>query len=229
MHSLDAIYNEIKIQSVIRHPNIVNILFVNENEKSFDLVLEYAPKGNLFFYIQKNGCLSEFKSFQFFIQIVNAIYFLYKNNYYIHRDIKPENILLFDNNIVKLCDFGWCVKMIDKPRTTYCGTTEYMSPEMINDGIYGKEIDNWSLGILLYEMLHGYSPFKPLKPVFHDKDVIENIRFQRSIMFNNKLSDECIELINHLLEKNIKKRYNTEDIFNSKFVKNFENLDYFPI
>ena len=226
LHSLDTIYNEIKIQSLIRHPNIVNILYVNETETSFDLVLEYAPKGNLFFYIQKNGYLSEFKSFLFFIQIVNAIYFLHKNNY-IHRDIKPENILLFDNNIAKLCDFGWCVKMVDKPRTTYCGTTEYMSPEMINDGIYGKEIDNWSLGILLYEMLHGYSPFKPHKPVFNDKDVIENIRFQRSIMFNNKLSDECIDLINHLLEKNIKRRYNTEDIFNCKFVKNFEKLKYF--
>ena len=226
LHSLDTIYTEIKIQSIIRHPNIVNILFVNETDKHFDLVLEYASKGNLFFYIQKNRYLSESKSFQFFIQIVNAIYFLHKNNY-IHRDIKPENILLFDNNIVKLCDFGWCVKLENKPRTTYCGTTEYMAPEMINERMYGKEIDNWALGILLYEMLHGYSPFKPHKPVFHDKDVIENLRFQKSIMFNSQLSDECIDLINHLLEKNIKKRYNTEDIFNSKFVKNFQKLKYF--
>ena len=227
LHSLDTIYTEIKIQSIISHPNIVNILFVNETDKHFDLVLEYATKGNLFFYIQKNRYLSESKSFQFFILILNAIYFLHKNNY-IHRDIKPENILLFDNNIVKLCDFGWCVKLEgDKPRTTYCGTTEYMAPEMINERVYGKEIDNWALGILLYEMLHGYSPFKPHKPVFHDKDVIDNIRYQKNIMFNSQLSDECIELINHLLEKNIEKRYNTEDIFNSKFVKNFQKLKYF--
>ena len=80
--------------------------------------MEYAPKGNLFFYIQKNRCLSESKSFQFFIKIVNAIHFLHKNNY-IHKDIKPENILLFDNNIVKLCDFGWCVEIKDRSRTTY--------------------------------------------------------------------------------------------------------------
>ena len=226
LRTLDTIYTEIKIQSQIHHPNIVNILFVNETEKNFDIVLENATKGNLFFYIQKNRCLSESKSFQFFIQIVNAVYFLHKNNY-IHRDIKPENILLFDNNFVKLCDFGWCVKIKDEPRKTYCGTTEYMAPEMINNGIYGKEIDNWSLGILLYEMLHGYSPFRPHKTVFSDKDVFENIRFQKSIMFSNQLSNECIELINHLLEKNSKKRYNTIDIFNSSFVKNFEKLNYF--
>ena len=141
LRSLDTIYTEINIQSKIHHPKIVKILFVQETEKDFDLVMEYAPKGNLFFYIQKNRCLSESKSFQFFIQIVNAIHFLHKNNY-IHKDIKPENILLFDNNIVKLCYFGWCVEIKDRPRKTYCGTTEYIAPEMINETFYGKEIDN---------------------------------------------------------------------------------------
>ena len=226
LHSLDSIYDEIKIQSQINHPNILKILYVNETEKTFDLILEYASKGNLFFYIQKYRSLSESKSFQIFIQIVNAIYFLHKNNF-IHRDIKPENILLFDNNLVKLCDFGWCAKINDKPRNTFCGTTEYMAPEMVNEKNYGKEIDAWSLGILLYEMLHGNSPFKPRKLHFTDKDVINNIKRQKSIVFNNNLSYECIELIKHLIEKNISKRYSVEDIFYSNFVKNFEKLNYF--
>ena len=226
LHSLDSIYDEIKIQSQINHPNILKILYANETEKTFDLILEYASKGNLFFYIQKYRSLSESKSFQIFIQVVNAIYFLHKNNF-IHRDIKPENILLFDNNLVKLCDFGWCAKINDKPRRTFCGTTEYMAPEMVNEKNYGKEIDAWSLGILLYEMLHGNSPFKPRKQNFTDKDVINNIKRQKSIVFNNNISYECIELIKHLIEKNINKRYSVEDIFCSNFVKNFEKLNYF--
>ena len=184
LHTLKGIYQEIDIQSRIEHPNIVKILYTDEDEESFDLVMEYAENGNLFHYIRKNKGLNEFKTFQLFIQVVNAINCLHENDL-IHRDIKPENILLFNNSnkninnsdyIVKLCDFGWCVKLNGKQRDTFCGTTEYMSPELVNHKVYSKEIDVWSLGILLYEMIHGYSPFRPNKPKFSENDVFENIK-----------------------------------------------------
>ena len=167
-------------------------------------------------------------AFSLFIQVVNAVYFLHKNNL-IHRDIKPENILIFENNIIKLCDFGWCVKLEEgEQRGTFCGTTEYMSPELINHEEYSKEIDIWSLGVLLYEMIHGYSPFRPDKPNFNQRDVIENIRKHR-LKFNNNISQKCKDLIYHLLDEEADKRYKIDDIFNSDFVKYYENKQFgFP-
>jgi len=235
LHTLKGIYQEIDIQSRIDHPNIVKILYTDEDEECFDLVMEYAENGNLFHYIRKNKGLNEFKTFQLFIQVVNAINFLHENDL-IHRDIKPENILLFNNSdkniknldyIVKLCDFGWCVKLDGKQRDTFCGTTEYMSPELVNHKVYSKEIDVWSLGVLLYEMIHGYSPFRPNKPKFSENDVFENIK-KHNLKFGKKISDECKKLIYNLLAFNKNKRFKVEDIYNSKFVKKFEKLIVFP-
>jgi len=228
LNNLDGIYKEIYIQSRIDHPNILPILYVSETVSDFDLVLEYAPYGSLFFFIRKNKRLNEPLTFSLFIQVVNAVYFLHKNNL-IHRDIKPENILIFKNNIIKLCDFGWCAKLEEgQQRVTFCGTTEYMSPELVNHEEYSKEIDVWSLGILLYEMVHGYSPFRPDKPKFKPKDVIQNIR-RHNLKFSKKVSDECKELIYHLLEEDPNKRIKVEDIFYSDFVKYYENMRFgFP-
>ena len=205
LHSLSSIQKEINIQSKIDHPNIVKLLYVKETNISYDLVMEYASTGSLFHYIRKYKGLNENKSFSLFIQVVNAINFLHQNDL-IHRDIKPENILIYENNVVRLCDFGWCVKLEGHQRGTFCGTTEYMSPELVNHEGYGKEIDVWSLGVLLYEMIHGYSPFRPNKPKFNEKDVMENIK-NHNLIFERKISDECKDLIYHLLDPNINLRY----------------------
>ena len=228
LNNLDSIYKEINIQSRIDHPNILPILFVNETISEFDIVLEYSSYGNLFHYIRKNKSLNESLSFRLFIQVVNAVFFLHKNNL-IHRDIKPENILIFEKNHLKLCDFGWCAKIEEgEQRCTFCGTTEYMSPELVNHTEYSKEVDIWSLGILLFEMIHGYSPFRPDKPNFAAKDVVYNIRLHK-LKFKKDVSEECMKLIYHLLDKNPNKRFKVEDIFNSEFVKYYEKMKFgFP-
>ena len=220
LKTLKGIYTEIDIQSRINHPNIIKLLYVKERSESFDLVMEFAKYGNLYTYIKKHSYLTEEKSFKFFIQVVNAIYFLHKNDL-IHRDIKPENILLFED-CVKLCDFGWCTRLDGGNRGTFCGTAEYMSPEMVNKEEYSKDIDIWSLGILLYEMIHGHSPFKPNKTKYNINDIMDNIKIQ-NLKFNENITKECKELIIHLLDRDVTKRYKIEDIFNSNFVKYYEN------
>jgi serine/threonine protein kinase len=131
LNSLEGIYKEIYIQSRIDHPNILPILYVKETTTDFHLVLEYASGGSLFQFIRKNNFLDEPLAFSLFIQVVNAVYFLHKNNL-VHRDIKPENILVHLGKI-KLCDFGWCSETNLNNRKRFCGTFEYMAHEIINE------------------------------------------------------------------------------------------------
>jgi len=121
--------------------------------------LEYASSGTLFNLIKKKKNLDEKTAFHYFIQTSAAVLFLHENNL-VHRDLKPENILIDENNNIKLCDFGWCVELSMGNRVTFCGTYEYMAPEIIKEKPYNQGIDIWSLGILLYELIHGYSPFR---------------------------------------------------------------------
>ena len=216
--TLEIIKREISIHIRIDHPNIVKLYSSHEDESNIYMIMEYVPNGTLFNLIQKYRGLTELTAFKYFIQVVFAIAFLHKNGF-AHRDIKPENILIADDDIVKLCDFGWCINISnDEERKTFCGTFEYMAPEIINGATYKFSTDIWSLGVLLYEMTHGYSPF-----IVKDKDkdprdkLFENIK-NRNYTINKKLSNNCMDLIDKLLTTNIQERLNIEDIFTHPWV-----------
>ena len=228
-HSKTGIFREIDYQSKIHHKNIVSLLNAIETDHSYYLVMEYADSGSLFNYICRRNYLEEKEAFKYFIQVANAIHFLHSHNF-IHRDLKPENILLFNNyQICKICDFGWCCKTGNNkcPRQTYCGTVEYMSPEIVNKQKYGKEIDMWSLGVLLYEMLHGYSPFNKDCVQNNDALIIHKIKDSLDyIEFKKGISEDCKELILSLLNPNAENRLKIDELFSSKFVKRYEKQGY---
>ena len=223
------IKREIDIHIRITHPRIIKLYSYLEDRYNFYLAMDYAPKGNLYQLIQRKKGMSEDEAFYYFIQVASAIHFLHENGY-AHRDIKPENILLDEKGGIKLCDFGWCVNVEKGERTTFCGTYEYMAPEMINDEYYDKGIDIWSLGVLLYEMIHGYSPFRANHFVKDAKkaqvEIFINIK-NNNYTINKEISEDCIDLISKLLTTDTKKRIKIDELFMHPWITNKEK-DYFP-
>lgn len=151
-----------------------------------------------------------------FYQCLLAIHYLQKRSI-AHRDIKPENILLDDDFKIKLCDFGWAKIMHqDEVRVSICGTYEYMPPEVVNQEPHSLKADVWSLGILLYEMLHGKAPFRAKSL----EEIKRRIK-EDQIFLNSGLSTKTKKLIKQLLRMDSKKRSSAAKIL--EFV--VENYD----
>ena len=144
----------------------------------------------------------------------------------IHRDLKSENLLINENNILKLCDFGWTVKLNSSKRKTFCGTVEYMAPEIIKKQRYDETIDIWSLGVLLYELVHSYSPF-----FCGDSDIkkIGSNILQNELTFQEGLSEEYKDLVKKILIKDSSKRIKIEEIYQHPFMTKHINIIYLEI
>lgn len=118
----------------LNHKNIVKLHNHYEDDESFYLILEFAPKGQIYTLLKREGRFSERVSCQYLREVIAACQYLHAMDPpIIHRDIKPENILLDADGAVKLADFGWSNFFNEnRTRLTYCGTPEYLAPEMIN-------------------------------------------------------------------------------------------------
>eukprot|EP00736_Rhodelphis_marinus_P010757 Rmarinus@m.21704 len=158
---------EFDLMKKLTHKNIIQINECFETEKAFVLVMEQACGGELFEKVAVEGRVSEDLARHVVQQILEAIHYLHSKNI-IHRDMKPENVLIFDprNMHVKVTDFGLAKILGDRSMAkTFCGTPEYFAPEMLQteDGLapgYGKSIDVWSVGVILFILLSGKQPFK---------------------------------------------------------------------
>ena len=216
-NDINIIQREIDIHSRINHENIVQFYSVNKGLNEINILLEYCRNGSIFELIEKNG-FDELKTYKYFSQVVNAVYFLHSHNL-VHRDIKPENILL-NGDKIKLCDFGWCCETNTNNRKSFCGTFEYMAPEIIKEMPYGKPVDIWALGILLYELYFGFSPFNSNKENEEQtKDIINKI-MQKKLLFNKKtISYDMKDLILHMLEIDAIKRYTINEVVSHPWFK----------
>ncbi len=157
--------------------------------------------------MRRNKDWSVSQRLNLFVQIVEAIAYIHSRKV-IHRDIKPENILVDAKFRPKICDFGWSsVLKNDSTRKTFCGTYEYMAPEIFESAAYTEKVDVWSLGILLYELLHGYSPFRAPTLL----EIYKNI-LKRKIKFADGMSEQAIDLISKILRYKPEERLNVQQI-----------------
>lgn len=155
---------EIEIMYRVHHPNVVKLFGHFEDNKYCYFIMEYIPGGNIYNLVPKNGIktVSTKTIVSIVKDVISAVYFLHHMNPpIIHRDIKPENVVLDQNMRAKLTDFGWSNYMQgDMKRTTVCGTPVYLAPEIINNTGHDEKVDIWCIGVLLFELLTGISPFQ---------------------------------------------------------------------
>ena len=158
---LKQINREIEIMYKINHPHIMKLVNHFEDDYKFYLIMPYAKEGDLYLLLRKQVRFEQRIAAQFMRETIEAVKYLHSfNPKIIHRDIKPENLLLDENYRVKLSDFGWSNFIEEgEDRKTYCGTPEYLAPEMILKTGHDHTVDIWSLGVLLFELLAGYAPF----------------------------------------------------------------------
>lgn len=202
----------------VNNPFIVPLKFSFQSPEKLYLVLAFVNGGELFHHLQREGKFNETRSRFYTAELLCALEHLHSFNV-IYRDLKPENILLDYTGHIALCDFGLCkLNMSEKDTTnTFCGTPEYLAPELLSGHGYTKCVDWWTLGVLLYEMLTGLPPF-------YDENTNEMYRkiLQNPLRFPEEVGADARSLLTQLLDRDPARRLGVngaQEIKNHPFFK----------
>ncbi|KAG0360797.1 AGC protein kinase Gad8 [Podila minutissima] len=186
----------------INNPFIVPLKFSFQSPEKLYLVLAFVNGGELFHHLQREGRFSEERSRFYAAELLCALECLHGFNV-VYRDLKPENILLDYTGHIALCDFGLCKLGMTETETTntFCGTPEYLAPELLLGQGYTKTVDWWTLGVLLYEMLTGLPPF-------YDENIHEMYRkiLQDELRFPDEVAPDARALLSALLTRDPNQR-----------------------
>ncbi|KAK4886632.1 hypothetical protein RN001_002903 [Aquatica leii] len=216
---LNRTLTENRILKRINHPFLISLKYSFQTPNHLCFVMDYINGGELFFHLRRFTKFTEEKARFYTAEIVSALSYLHDLSI-IYRDVKSENILLDKDGHIKLVDFGLCREKLHcgHKSKSFCGTPEYMAPEVIRRIGYGREVDWWSTGVFLYEMLCGVLPF------FHNN---YNNLFSLILLQHPKIpkyiSAEAKDLLKGLLRKNPQHRLG----FGSTGTQNIKNHPFF--
>jgi protein-serine/threonine kinase len=211
--NLQNLKNEKRILKTINHPFIIKLNETFQDSHKVYMLFDYHNGGELFFHLQKRGRFSEEMVRFYACEIYLALTHLHSQKI-IYRDLKPENVVLDENGHIKLIDFGLAKDEIDLSSkcATFCGTNEYIPPEVIKGAKYNFNFDWWGFGILIYELLFGSPPFNDRggnKTLLFKKICMEDPDYQHKGV---RISLSAESLLKTLLNKDPEKRLRSESI-----------------
>lgn len=214
----------------INCPFLVHLIFAFQTTDKLYMVVDYMPGGELFFWLKKDKKFSESRSRLYAAEIMLGLEELH-NEDILYRDLKPENILLDAQGHIRLTDFGLAKGNItgyaaEGGTKTFCGTPEYLAPEILENKGHGKAVDWWALGTFLYEMLTGLPPFYDtnVQRMYH-KILHEPLRFPKGE--GKQLSENARELLKGILERKTSLRLGSnEGAKEIKVSRFFSSLDF---
>ncbi|XP_078604659.1 serine/threonine-protein kinase N2-like isoform X11 [Branchiostoma floridae x Branchiostoma japonicum] len=204
----------------MRHPFLVNLFACYQTKGHVCFVMEYASGGDLMMHIHSD-VFSEPRTVFYAACVVLGLQFLHEHNI-VYRDLKLDNLLLDSEGFLKIADFGLCKEgMAYGDRTsTFCGTPEFLAPEVLTETSYTRAVDWWGLGVLIFEMLVGESPF----PGDDEEEVFDSI-VNDDVRYPRFLSTEAIAIMRRLLRRNPERRLGSterdaEDVKKQPFFRN---------
>ena len=230
---VQQVKTEIDILKIAKHPNIIQLYDVFENENYIYIIMEYCAGGDLFSYIEKRGFrLPETRAAEIIHKLSTAVFFLHEYGV-VHRDLKPENILMTDNSSnadIRLVDFG-LGKIIGPGEmcTDPFGTFSYVAPEVLKEKPYSFKVDLFAIGIISYLLVAGFLPFdhETSEKEIARQTVYEPTPFPNSVWKN--ISNEARMFVDNLLQKNPDKRMGIQEVLQHKWLQKYnskENISF---